>query len=121
MGCVHVRPSALLRRAFALLVVVPVMAGLLGMHVLAGLGAEGGAESGHAASEAACPADCPPAGGVTHATDCTPAPGVQAPVLPAVVVLSRSDAAPTTRGELPPSCVARAPAPTLTALSISRT
>ncbi|MDQ4503414.1 hypothetical protein [Sinomonas sp. ASV322] len=69
---------------------------------------------------AACHAGCPPSG-VGHATDCTPAPGVPAPVPPAVVVLSRSDARPVGGLDRQPTVLTALRAPSLDALSISRT
>ncbi|MEA5455733.1 hypothetical protein SPF06_13445 [Sinomonas sp. JGH33] len=91
--------------------------------------ARGPAEAGHARvqglaearpADAACHAGYPPSG-VAHTTDCTPAPGVPAPVPPAVVVLARSDARPLGSPDGPPSALAAPRAPNLIALSISRT
>ena len=68
-------------------------------------------------------ATCVPADPEDHSgAHCTPAPGAAAPAPPAAVVLERSDALPQ-----PPaaaaarSVLARAPAPDLAGLSISRT
>ena len=68
-------------------------------------------------------AACVPADPEEHsAAHCTPAPGAVAPVPPAVVVLDRSDALPhAPAAAAPRSVLARAPAPDLALLSISRT
>ena len=91
-----------------MLAVVLLTAGLLGMHVMV--------DHGHGASMAMAGESC------HHDVDCVPAPAAPAPAPPAVVVLSRSDAAQAARRPrsvtAPP---ARAPAPRLVDLSISRT
>lgn len=111
------RLSVALRGAFAVLAVLLVTTGLLGMHVVVDHGHAG---SQATASESCHHADCPPSE-TPHATDCVPAPAAPAPALPAVVVLSRSDAQPVQGARTLSTCPARAPAPSLVALSISRT
>lgn len=119
--------------------VMAVMAGLLGMHVLGGHAMHSMAvppaqmaphtltqtANSHAGAPESDADECgpgqpaAPAGASAH---CTPAPGAVAPVPPAVVDLARSDALPR-----PPVAAAhgpvraRAPAPDLAQLSISRT
>ncbi|KHL03923.1 DUF6153 family protein [Sinomonas humi] len=135
-----------MRRLLALLV-LPLVLGLLGMHAVAahaiepveaagqtaaGQTAAGQTAAGHTAAgqiastgtdDDACHPGCPPSG-AEHPSDCIPAPGAQAPSVPAVVVLLRSDAVqpgPVGTAPVHPGALRASGAPELHDLSISRT
>ncbi|MCH6468769.1 DUF6153 family protein [Sinomonas terrae] len=124
-------------RAVLALLVLPLVLGLLGMHALAAHAVEPAAAPGQAAADHfaaghssssgmdddACHPGCPPSG-AAHSSDCIPAPGAQAPTVPAAVVLLRSDAVLTgPAGSVAPrpDRLGASPAPELHDLSISRT
>lgn len=125
-----------MKSALLALLVLPVVLGLLGMHAMgvhaaapAAMAGHAAVPGGHAAAQtldddaASCHPGCPPAG-VAHSSDCIPAPGVQAPTLPAAVVLARSDAGepgPAAEAAPPAGAMDAPPAPDLRDLSISRT
>jgi hypothetical protein len=118
------------RSTRAVLLLVGMVAGLLGMHMLGGdhgpvppaapANLQAGGHSLIASPTGTCAHGQPASGGAM--AHCTPAPVVQPPAPPAAVVLSRSDALqPAPRAAVPAAVQPRAPTPDLDQLSISRT